>query len=210
MENNFNLKKFLTENKLTNNSRITEEVREDYVEDLLDIFDSLYSTMSDLPRYIAGKIVVEIGPATEEDLKDALLALPTKDVEGDKVFEKVIELLGNRKTLKADIGAFSLNEEEQDTGYRIYNYSIGRGDFDVWIDNDIIDKDINDVLDTEDEDSYSTLDSRLSFAEFKVLGDEGGIVIIDNHGEGAQYDRDPYKWTQEQWDTIEQEVEKYW
>ena len=111
MENNFNLKKFLTENKLTNNSRITEEVREDYVEDLLDIFDSLYSTMSDLPRYIAGKIVVEIGPATEEDLKDALLALPTKDVEGDKVFKKVIGLLGNRKTLKGDINAFSLNEQ---------------------------------------------------------------------------------------------------
>lgn len=111
MENNFDLRKFLTENKLTNTSKITEEVREDYVEQFLDIFDSLYSTLKDLPKYIAINIVAEIGPATDEDLDDALLALPTEDVKGDEVFKKVIELLRNKNTLKADPGKFSLNEK---------------------------------------------------------------------------------------------------
>ena len=112
MENNFDLKKFLVENKLTVNSKLAEEVREDYVEQLLDIFDDLYSTLSDLPKYIAGRIITDIGPATGEDLDDAIKALPTEDTEGDKVFREVIELLRNEKTLKADLSKFSLNEED--------------------------------------------------------------------------------------------------
>jgi len=59
MENNFNLKKFLTENKLTNNSKILNEVSENFL-------DAVFNSLNDMMR--AGEISGEEFDAAKNKL----------------------------------------------------------------------------------------------------------------------------------------------
>ena len=104
MENNFNLKKFLTENKLTGNSKVLNEVAENFLE-------AVFNSLNDMMR--AGEISGEEFDAAKSKLERNPASLTPFEKKKDVQAAAESLLKGVNEDQERDYQFYANQEEEE-------------------------------------------------------------------------------------------------